>query len=76
MNERESIRFRLMTYKLSSAWLINQLANNGVVTDRASMSAILAGTRRGPKADLVIQKSIEILDGYEAVFGNGGACAT
>ena len=65
MNERENIRFRLMTNNLTSAWLINMLGRRGVETDRATMSAILAGTRKGPKTVTILSESINILNDYE-----------
>lgn len=70
MNERQQIRIRLQLNHLNSVWLINQLDRHGVTTDRATFSAILAGTRTGPKVDLIIQKSKEILDEYEAHYGS------
>lgn len=71
MNERENIRYRLMTNHLSSAWLINMLGERGIETDRATMSAALAGTRKGPKVDDILSESVKILDWYEEITANG-----
>lgn len=76
MNERESIRFRLITNNLSFAWLIQQLDRYGIAVDRTVMSAVMAGTRRGPKADSIIRKSVEILDDYDAYFKSRGVRVT
>lgn len=70
MNERQQIRIRLQLNHLSAVWLIAQLERQGISTDRATFSAIIAGTRTGPKVDLIIQKSKEILDEYEAHYGS------
>lgn len=65
MEERNSIRVRLKQHNLTFTWLINQLSMRGIVTDKTEMSSVVAGTRKGDKADTIIQTSIEILDDYE-----------
>lgn len=74
MNERENIRFRLRVNHLSSTWLIGMLRKRGIRTDRATMSAILAGTRNGGKVDEIISKSIGILDRYETYAETEDLC--
>lgn len=74
MNERESIRFRLRTNRLSSTWLIGMLRKRGVNTDRSTMSAILAGTRNGAKVDEIVSESLSILDRYESYAETEAQC--
>ena len=57
---------RLKSHNLTFAWLINRLEMEGVLTDKSEVSSVMSGTRRGPKADLIIEKSNEILDKYDA----------
>ena len=57
--ERDEIRNRLAKNRLSFVWLINQL------TDKTEMSGAIAGSRKGPKVDLIIRESITVLDEYE-----------
>ena len=68
MEELDIIRDRLKKHRLSFVWLIYQLEQKGVVTDKTEVSSIFAGTRKGAKADLIIQASAEILDEYETGF--------
>lgn len=65
MAEREDIRSRLKKHQLTQVWLINQLGLRGIVTDKTEMSSVLAGTRSGSKADVIIELSHDILDKYE-----------
>ena len=60
------IRDRLKKHNLTFGWLINRLEAEGIRTDKSEISSIMAGTRSGPKADLIIEKSNEILDKYDA----------
>ena len=69
MNEREKIRYRLMVNHLSFSWLIDMLHRRGIETTSPILSAILAGTRKGPSVDRVISESINILDWYEKQIG-------
>ena len=64
----DEVRERLFRNRLSFTWLINELAKNGVLTDKAEMSGVIAGTRKGPKPERIIQESIRILDRYEALW--------
>lgn len=65
MSERDEIRDRLKRNRLSFVWLIFQLDHRGVSTDKTEMSSVFAGTRKGAKADSIIQESVKILDDYE-----------
>lgn len=65
MKEREKIRMQIHIHKLSYAWLINQLRMRGIITDKSEMSSIIAGTRKGAKAEKIIKISLEILNSYE-----------
>lgn len=63
------IRFMLMRNSLTQTWLINMLEKAGVHTDKTELSSILAGRRKGPKVEIVIIKSLEILRDYEEKMG-------
>ncbi|MCI6363817.1 hypothetical protein [Intestinimonas butyriciproducens] len=65
MEELNKIRERLKNNRLSFTWLIFQLDNKGIKTDKTEVSSIFAGTRKGAKADSIIQATISILDDYE-----------
>lgn len=65
MEELDIIRERIKKHRLSFVWLINQLSQRGISTDKTEVSSIFAGTRKGAKADAIIQCSTEILDDYE-----------
>lgn len=65
MEELDIIRERIKKHRLSFVWLINQLSMRGITTDKTEVSSIFAGTRKGAKADSIIQCSTEILDDYE-----------
>lgn len=66
MTKCEKIRARIKQYNLSYVWLIGQLALRGIVTDKTEMSSVISGTRRGAKADAIIEHSLDILDNYES----------
>lgn len=51
VEELNKIRERLKNNRLSFTWLIFQLDNKGIKTDKTEVSSIFAGTRRGAKAD-------------------------
>lgn len=63
--ERDKIRIMLLNNNLSQVWLINQLADKGVVTDKAELSSALSGSRTGAKIDKIISASLQILSDYE-----------
>lgn len=66
--ERDRIRLMLYRNSLTNTWLINRLEDNGVKTDKTEMSSVLRGTRSGAKAELIINKSLDILNYYEKHF--------
>ena len=63
--KREFIRENLGKFSLSQIWLINELEERGIVTDKTELSSVIKGTRRGPKATEIIEGSVEILKHYE-----------
>ncbi len=65
VEELNKIRERLKNNRLSFTWLIFQLDNKGIKTDKTEVSSIFAGTRRGAKADSIVQETKVILDNYE-----------
>ena len=69
MNDREKIRYRLICNHLNFAWLIEMLEKRGIETSSPVLSAILAGTRRGPSVDKLITESLDILDWYDRQIG-------
>ena len=68
MKERDEIRDRLKRHRLSFVWLVFQLEKRNIVTDKTEVSSIFAGTRKGAKADSIIQATTAILDDYEKGF--------
>ena len=68
MKERDEIRDRLKRHRLSFVWLIFQLEKRNIVTNKTEVSSIFAGTRKGAKADSIIQATTAILDDYEKGF--------
>ena len=62
--KREKVRTLLSKYCLTYAWLINELEKQQVLISTSEMSDILNCRRRGEKAIVVIDKSIEILEKY------------
>ena len=70
MGDRDAIRIRLSTNRLTHTWLIYQLHLNGVETDKTEFSCVLAGTRKGDKAETIINNANQILDTYERCFVN------
>ena len=70
MTDRDKIRIKVSTNRLTFTWLIYQLSVRGLKTNRSDFSAILAGTRNGEKVDAIIATANEILDYYEKCFPN------
>lgn len=68
VEELDNVRERLKRHRLSFVWLILELDKRGIVTDKTEVSSVFAGTRRGAKADSIVQTSIAILDDYEKKF--------
>lgn len=67
--EGRKIRVALAECGLTQVWLINELRNRGIITDKTEMSSVLSGTRHGYKADMMLQTSVEILDEYRNGHG-------
>ena len=65
MEKIDSVRERIKNHRLSFVWLIHQLSLMGIATDKTEVSSIFAGTRKGAKADSIIQTTMTILDNYE-----------
>lgn len=69
--EREIIKEKLEELKLTQVWLIGELENREILTDKTELCSVLAGTRRGAKAENIINTSLDILKRYEEGFVNG-----
>lgn len=65
--QREKIRHLLSRNHLSQVWLINILADKGIEVDKTVMSAVLNGSRKGPKAVDIINQSLEVLGKFESI---------
>ncbi len=65
MDKLDEIRGRLKKQRLSFVWLICQLKQRGIITDKTEVSSIFAGTRKGAKADAIVKVSNIILNDYE-----------
>ena len=68
--ERTQIKLFLWQNGLSNNWLICELKKREIDVDKSTFCEILNGRRNGEKAELVIQKSVEILKLYETNFAN------
>ena len=66
--ERERLRVHvkdcLTAHCLTQVWLIQQLQNAGLTTDKSELCSILAGTRSGPKVDEILVESDRIITAY------------
>ena len=65
MEELNAIRERLKKHHLSFVWLIHQLRQRGIMTDKTEVSSVFAGTRTGVKANAIVTTSKHTLDDYE-----------
>lgn len=65
------IKTSLCELGLTQVWLINELAKRNVRTDKTEMSSVIAGTRTGPKADLLIKTAREIINEYKERCNDG-----
>lgn len=66
--KREFIREKLGKFSLSQIWLINELEERGILTDKTELSSAIKGTRRGPKVTEIIESSFDILKSYEEKY--------
>ena len=57
---------------LTFTWLIRQLSDEGLMTDKYEMSATLSGVRTGDKADEILRLSLDILHRYQMQMGSCG----
>lgn len=55
------IKVELAKREKTQVWLIGELRARGLITDKSELSSVLAGARRGLKADLIINKAREVL---------------
>lgn len=69
----KSIKVSLCELGLTQVWLIGELAKRGIKTDKFEMSAVLSNSRTGPKADLIIKTSQEIISEYKEKQKNGSS---
>ena len=60
---RELVEEHTLTY----TWLIRQLYDAGLMTDKHELSATLAGRRTGAKADDILRESVRILNRYSVL---------
>ena len=65
------IKTSLCELGLTQVWLINELAKRNIRTDKTEMSSVIAGTRTGPKADLLIKTAREIINEYKEQCNDG-----
>lgn len=65
----EQIRTLVENFSLTYTWLIRQLSDEGLMTDKFEMSATLAGVRTGSKADEILRRSLSILREYQERMG-------
>ncbi len=65
----EQIRTLVEGFSLTYTWLIRQLSDEGLMTDKFEMSATLAGVRTGSKADEILRRSLSILREYQERMG-------
>lgn len=65
----EQIRTLVEGFSLTYTWLIRQLSDEGLMTDKFEMSATLAGVRTGDKADEILRRSLSILREYQERMG-------
>ena len=59
--EGNNIKVGLAQIARTQVWLVGKLRERGTVTDKTELSSVLAGTRKGPKADTILQLSEEII---------------
>ena len=69
---REQIRELVTGASLTFTWLIRQLSDEGLMTDKYEMSATLSGVRTGDKADEILRRSLDILHQYQMRMGSCG----
>lgn len=68
MNERRSLRERLLSNHLSYAWLINMMKLKGMEIDKSTVSSAVNGTITGDRVTKINDLGHAILDLYEREF--------
>lgn len=68
---RKKIKRKLDENHLTQVWLISRLSDKGLNTDKAELSSVLSGVRRGAKVSALLSAADEILTRYERVMNNG-----
>lgn len=61
----QAIRERLEKYVLPLNWLVRQIRLREITVDKTVLCAVLNGRRKGPKAEMLLKISLEILESYE-----------
>lgn len=69
--ERKMIRVKLAEHNLTQVWLRGKLEDDGIITDKTELCSVLKGSRKGTKAEKIINKAIEIINEYEKEKKNG-----
>ena len=68
MSDRDRVRVCISNNRLSYSWILFQLHLKGIETDKTELSSVLAGTRKGAKAESIVATAIDILEYYEKCF--------
>ena len=68
MSDRDRVRVSISNNRLSYSWILFQLHLKGIETDKTELSSVLAGTRKGAKAESIVAAAIDILEYYEKCF--------
>lgn len=71
----KQVKDKVSRFTLTYTWLIKCLSDEGLFTDKFEMSAVLSGTRLGPKADEILCRSLDILNEYEKRIENERFCS-
>lgn len=67
----KSIKVSLCELGKTQVWLIGELAKKGIKTNKFEMSAVISGSRTGPKAESIIKTSQKIINEYKEKLKNG-----
>lgn len=63
---RATVKNLLSANCLTQKWLINRLKQSGLESCSTELSSVLAGRRKGKKAELLIATSLQILTDYQS----------
>ena len=64
MSDGQTVREGLEKYALSLNWLVRQIRLREITVDKTVLCSVLSGTRKGPKAEMLIKISLEIIEWY------------